>query len=134
VHVTTQNKGVGTKYNGVDLLQTQDYIKISCESFIDQVLQTHGWDKTSPIDKGHHDIVPISTKSMDKLQMLKGPMEDCADHKSLEREIGFSYQQVLGELIYAYIVCQLDIRYVVVLCPSLPSPPVHLYVRFLLGY
>jgi len=51
-HVTTQNKGVSMKYNGVDLLQTRDYIKISCESFIDQVLQTHGWDKTSPIDKG----------------------------------------------------------------------------------
>jgi len=68
VHVTTQNKDVGTKYNGVDLLQTQDYIKISCESFIDQVLQTHGWDKSSPVDKGHHDIVPISTKSVDKLQ------------------------------------------------------------------
>jgi len=28
-HVTTQNKGVGTKYNSVDLLQTGDYIKIS---------------------------------------------------------------------------------------------------------
>jgi len=50
--VTTQNKGVGVKYNGVNLLQTHDYIKISCESFIDWVLQTHGWDKTSPINKG----------------------------------------------------------------------------------
>jgi len=34
-HVTTQNKGIGTKYNGVDLLQTRNYIKLSCESFID---------------------------------------------------------------------------------------------------
>ena len=86
-------------------MQTRDYIKISCESSIDRVLQTHGWDKSSPINKGCHDIVPISTESVDKLQMLKGPTEDSADHKSLEREIGFSYRQVLGELIYAYIVC-----------------------------
>jgi len=28
--ITTQNKGVGTKYNGVDNLQTRDYIKMSC--------------------------------------------------------------------------------------------------------
>ncbi len=79
------------KYNGVDLLQTCDYIKISCESFIDQVLQTHGWDKTSPIDKGRHDIVPISTESVDKLQQLKGPTEGCAEHRNLEREVSFSY-------------------------------------------
>jgi len=42
---------------------------------------------------------------MDKLQQLKQPTEGCAEHKNLEREVGFSYQQVLGELIYAYIVC-----------------------------
>jgi len=65
--VTTQNKGIGTKYNGVDLLQTHDYIKISCKSFIDQVLQMHGWDKVLLINKGQHDIVPISTKPVDKL-------------------------------------------------------------------
>ena len=121
--VTTQNKGLGTKYNGVDLLQTRDYIKISCESFIDRVLQTHGWDKSSPIDKGRHDIVPVSTESVDKLQMLKGPAEGSADHKNLKREIGFSYCQVLGELIYAYIICRLDIGYAVVLLSRFASAP-----------
>jgi len=37
-HVTTQNKGISTKYNGVNLLQTCSYIKLSCKSFIDQVV------------------------------------------------------------------------------------------------
>jgi len=102
---TTQNKGIGTKYNVVNLLQTCDYIKISCKSFIDQVLQMHGWDKVLLINKGQHDIVPISTKSVNKLQQLKGPTEGCTDHKNLEKEMCFGYQQVLGELIYAYIIC-----------------------------
>jgi len=104
-------------------LQTHNYIKLSCESFIDQVLQMHGWDKTSPINKGQHNIVPISIESMDKLQQLKGPTEGLTEHKNLEREVGFSYQQVLGELIYAYIVCQLDIGYAVVLLSHFASAP-----------
>jgi len=89
--VTTQNKGIGTKYNGVNLLQTCDYVKISCKSFIDQDLQMHGWGKVSPIDKGQHDIAPISTKSIDKLQQLKGPTEGCTDHKNLGKEMGLGY-------------------------------------------
>jgi len=30
--VTTSSKGIGTKYNGIDVLQTCDYIKLYCES------------------------------------------------------------------------------------------------------
>jgi len=46
----------------------------------------HGWDKVSPIDKGQHDIVPISTKSVDKLQQLKGPMEGCSYRPQASRK------------------------------------------------
>jgi len=34
-----QNKALGMHYNGIDLNQTCDYIKVSCESFINHVLQ-----------------------------------------------------------------------------------------------
>jgi len=78
-------------------------------------------------------IVPNSTKSVDKLQLLKGPMEGCADHKSLERKIGLSYQQVLGELIYAYIVCQLDIGYAVVLLSCFATTPAREHYLMLKG-
>jgi len=60
---------------------------------------------------------------MDKLQQLKGPTEGCAEHRNLEREVSFSYWQVLGELIYAYIVCQLDIGYAIVLLSCFASAP-----------
>jgi len=49
--VTTQNKGLGMRYNGIDLNQTCNYIKVLCESFIDCVLQTHGWNQPSPNEK-----------------------------------------------------------------------------------
>jgi len=50
-------------------------------------------------------------------------MEDSMDHKDLETEMGFIYQQVLGKLIYAYIVYFLDIGYAVVLLSHFTTTP-----------
>jgi len=49
--VTTDNQGIGIHtvhgmsswYNGINVHQTRDYIKLSCETYIDRVLQTHAW-------------------------------------------------------------------------------------------
>jgi ketosteroid isomerase-like protein len=51
-HATTTSQGIGEttrhgehcRYNGVDIWQTRDYIKISCETYIDRLLQTHNWN------------------------------------------------------------------------------------------
>jgi hypothetical protein len=48
-----------------------------------------------------------------RLQLLQGPAEDTKEHSALESTMGFLYQQVLGELIYAYVVCCLDIGFAV---------------------
>ena len=52
-HATTESKGIGIcdsqgiglRYNGLDVHQTQDYIKLSCEKYINRVL-----GQESPID------------------------------------------------------------------------------------
>jgi len=89
-HVMTQNKGLGTCYNGIDLSQTRDYIRVSCKSVIDCMLQTHGWNQPSPNEKDCHDITPISSESIDKLQQ-KGHIKGTANHKQIEQEAGFRY-------------------------------------------
>jgi hypothetical protein len=43
--VTTKDQGLGIRYNGIDLLRTRDCVKVSCETYLDRVLLTHGWDK-----------------------------------------------------------------------------------------
>jgi len=121
--VTTQNKGLGMRYNGIDLNQTRDYIKVSCESFIDRMLQTHGWSQPSPNEKDRHDVAPISSEVIDRLQQLKGTIEGTLEHKEIEKEVGFGYRQVLGELIYAYIVCRIDIGYAVVFLSRFSTAP-----------
>jgi hypothetical protein len=45
------------------------------------------------------------------LSTLVGPTEGTTAHEHLQREVGFSFHQVLGELIYAYVLCRLDIGF-----------------------
>jgi hypothetical protein len=53
----------------------------------------------------------MSPDAATTLQHLTGPKEGTTDHRNLEEEMGFSYRQVLGELIYAYVLCRPDIGY-----------------------
>jgi hypothetical protein len=120
-HATTESQGLGhetpygvsNRYNGVDIHQTRDYIKISCETYLAQVLQTHSWEKPSLKESDHHDSVPMSANVSKKLCTLSGPAEGTHEHATLAKKTGFSYRQVLGELIYAYVVCRLDIGYAI---------------------
>jgi len=95
---------------------------VSCKSFIDCVLQTHGWNQPSSNEKDQNDVAPISPQIIDKLQQLKGST-GTIKHKQIEKDVGFSYCQVLGELIYAYIVCCIDIGYALVFLSRFSTAP-----------
>ena len=42
-----------------------------------------------------------------------GPQEVISKHAILKKNLGFSYQSVLGGLMYAYVMCHPDIGYAV---------------------
>ena len=77
------------------------------------MLQTHGW-----LLPGNHETdiatkAPLSSTACQSLQLEHGPTEGTKEHKALQEEMGFSYRQVLGELMYAYVICRCDIGYAV---------------------
>ena len=98
-------------YNGLDVHQTAGYIKLSAVTYVTRFLATHGWDtdaKTIP-----YDIAPIPSSTTDQLQKTLGPKEGTKEHQQLQDEVGFSYRQVLGELMYSYTLVRCDIGYAV---------------------
>ena len=109
--VEVPDNGLFQRYNGIDVFQTRDYVKLSAESYIDRMLQTHGWDSAKTQDDSK--IVPLSPASVTELQTLKGPPEKSAEAKAIAVKNGFSYRNILGELIYAYVICRMDIGYAV---------------------
>jgi hypothetical protein len=120
-HVSTKNQGMGIatdqgishRYNGLDIHQTSNYIKISCENYIQRVLQTHGWESTGPKESDRPDSVPLHPDVASKIALLTGPDEGTIDATTLTNEMKFGYRQLLGELIYAYILVRVDIGFAV---------------------
>ena len=95
------------KLNGVNVDQTRNYVKVHCRSYIDRLLTSH------PTAFPHTLIEPLSPTTLKQLDDDIGPDEHSTAAITLEKEMGFSYQSVLGEIIYAYTVCRLDIGYAV---------------------
>ena len=104
-------EGMYERYNGIDIIQTRDYVKVGCESYIDRMLLSHGWE--NPSKKTPETTVPINPRVVDGLMQLEGPPDKSVEAKALAKEHGFSYRNVLGELIYAYVIARLDIGFAV---------------------
>ena len=87
-HVTTEHLGQGlltehgthTQYNGIDVHQTCNYIKLSCETYIDCLLLSHGWTTPEKGTSDCHDLTPLSTKDITSLQQFLGPAEGTKEH------------------------------------------------------
>ena len=129
--VTTENLGIAPTFDGADVLQARDYVEVSCESYLNRLLKAHGWETPGPKETDRHDIVPVRPDSVDSIQRIEGPLVGTPEHADLEKRMGFKYRQVLGEVIYAYTVCWLDIGYAVTLLSKYATKPAELHYKSL---
>ena len=111
-----------TYFNGINLIQTRNCITVNCRMYLDRVLERHGWSNISPnINKG---VVPLTSDSklIRELEQTVGPINPI-DKQKLEKEMGFSYRTVIGELIYAMVTCCPDISFAVTKLSQYASKP-----------
>jgi len=121
-HVTTSDDGFGVKtnrgfytcFNGLDVYQTRQYIHVNVGSYIRVLCKTHGWETPSRTNPDNTNSVPLRPcDTGDRLQTLVGPEDGSKEHKALEKQHGFGYRNVLGEVIFAYVACCGDISFAV---------------------
>jgi len=63
----------------------------------------------------------------------QGPLEGTIEHKKLQESAGFSYQTLIGELLYAYNVCCLDIGFAISTMSKFSTNPTSLHYTYLKG-
>ena len=105
--------GVINRYNGIDVMQTQDYVKIHNATYLKKTLKNHAW--LIDIQKSHVNPIPMkeSTNYQQLLDMAKPPQtEEGKQH--LEEEMGFSYHVAIGEAMFAMVTCRPDIAFSVI--------------------
>jgi hypothetical protein len=63
------------------------------------MLKVHGWYKPSPTEKSDSKpIESLAASTAKELSTSVGSDDGSTGHRTLEKEIGFSYRKVLGEL------------------------------------
>ena len=128
------SQGVLKDFNGYDVLQTRHYIKIHAQSYIRRLLKAHHWETPSK-DEAKPDSLPPAPINPDDVKALyldaPGPAEGTPDHSSLTEEFGFKYRTLLGELLFAYVICRLDIGYAVTTLAKFSVAPHRLHFQSL---
>eukprot|EP00980_Cylindrotheca_fusiformis_P020335 scaffold7349_cov135-Cylindrotheca_fusiformis.AAC.1 len=120
--VTNPLNDLGTikRFNGLDVEQTSTYVKIYCQSYIEKIVEHHGWT-----NEQHHNLpIPMrnDSESLKILQTTQGPT-DPKEKQQLETAMGFSYRQAIGELIFAMSTCRVDIASAVILLSQYAEHP-----------
>jgi len=119
-----EHLGLVDSFHGYDVLQTCEYIKLSAASYIRRLLKAHGWDNPSPHESSNKPKPPLHESDVANLfNLAAGPVENTPKHKALEAEQGFGYRNVLGEILFAYVLCRPDIGYAVTTLAKFSTAP-----------
>jgi hypothetical protein len=100
--------GLVYHYNGIEIVQDWDYVKIHVGKYIGKILVNHGWEQGTKAESRL--IEPLHPSAFKELEETVLPTEP-SEKAELERAAGFAYRTPIGELMYAYVTCRLDVGY-----------------------
>lgn len=113
-HMSVQIKYLGllTRFNGVDVRQTKEYIQIHNSTYIEKILKGHKWlqnnftqRRPTPMKADNAYITSLENAI---------PPTSKEEQIKLQHEMQMNYRQGIGELLYAMITCRPDISYPVI--------------------
>lgn len=108
LQIDVKHLGIIDRYNGVDVDQTREYIKISCKKYLYNMLKSHDWLATTP--QPHPVPLPAEPKYITKLEQA-APPTTVTEKENPRKRMSFNYRQIVGEIIYPMMKCRPDIAY-----------------------
>ncbi|EJK59937.1 hypothetical protein THAOC_19786 [Thalassiosira oceanica] len=132
--------GLVTLFNGMDIEQTSEYIKVSAATYIKKIGAKY---LTDPINLNLLQTKEIKPTPLPNRQtFMRSFLNATGDpdpkaQADLTKRFGFGYRNAIGELIYAMVTCRPDLSYAVVRSSQFSSCPheVHFQgVRHMLKY
>ena len=119
-------------YNGIDVLQTCHYIKISVTSFINKVFDKHlaTWMKSAYPSPARSTPLPSDANWLKKFNAATGD-PDPKQQSKLAKEMQIGYRSGVGELIWAMTTCRPDLAFASVKLSQSNSCPHELHYHAL---
>ena len=124
--ISVKSLGTVSQFNGIDVDQKGEYIKIYNRTYIEKMLMKHDWIQHEQ-DHSHKFPTPMISEPayQRKLETLETPTEQ--EIAQLETKHGFGYRQAIGELIYALVTCRPDISFPVIKLSQYSTRPTEIH-------
>ncbi len=99
-------------FNGINVTQTHDYIKIDCHSFVEKACEKYlsSWIHTIPITDNRPTPLLTNQTWLKKFNAAVGST-DKDNQARLAKEIKLNYCGGFGKVIWAMITCRPDLAY-----------------------
>eukprot|EP00804_Cyclotella_cryptica_P028043 CCRYP_003898-RC/>CCRYP_003898-RC protein AED:0.34 eAED:0.35 QI:0/-1/0/1/-1/1/1/0/486 len=125
-----KRQGMVTLFNGIDVLQSRYYIKLSAETYIEKMGSKYLelWHKEVPLTAERPLPIPTHETFLKNFHNAIGDNNpDSA--KILQQKYHFGYRNGVGELIYAMVTCRPDISTVTVKCAQHSANPAEIHYQ-----
>lgn len=109
MRIELKTLGTVTRFNGMDIHQTRDYVKVSCEKYLEKMLTNHQWLDTKTLPNVPTPL-PADSQYITQLEQATPP-NTRHEQQQLQATMGFSYRQVVGEILYPMVKCRPDITF-----------------------
>ena len=109
LRINLKNMGIIDRFNGIDVHQTRYYIKLTCEKYLQKMLTNHNWCDATTIATKPTPLPPDTSYIQSLEQAI--PPSTYPEQQDLQTQMGFSYRQVIGEILYPMVKCRPDIAF-----------------------
>ena len=129
LNIPVKRQGLLDMYNGIDILQTRDYIKIDCHTYINKFCEKYvdTWLSNMTTTENKPIPLPSCPTWLKKFNSAIGSSNP-EDQHALAKSMQINYRAGVGELIWAMTTCRPDIAFASVkLSQSNSAPHEHHY-------
>lgn len=123
--IKVKKLGLISRFNGVDIEQTRDYIKVYNKTYIEKFCLNHPWLSDTVPPARFATPMKSDNSYIRKLEESE-PLSE-KDRLKFEQQLGFSYRQAIGELIYALTTCRPDISFAAIKLSQYSAAPAKIH-------
>jgi hypothetical protein len=122
--IPLKRQGLLDMFNGINVTQTRDYIKIDCHTYIDKFCEKYvnTWLNKVPLTENRPTPLPTDPTWIKKFDAAVGP-SDPKEQQQLATKMEIKFKGGVGELIWAMTTCRPDISFTSVKLSQSNSAP-----------
>jgi len=131
MRIQVKHLGIIDRFNGMDIHQTRDYVKLTCTKYLQKVIKNHRTLLTEPVNILP---VPLHADSNFTKQLEQAPLPNTMEDKlRLKQQMGFNYRKIIGEVIYPMMKCRPEIAAAAIKLSQYMDNPADIHYKALLG-